>query len=194
MGIALFLGRMKKVHLLSYGSGGAHCSEKQCFFFGCLCPSSFIFISCHFSLVLNKRKYHVQLKLCYFSWHILYYLKSFCQVTLYLPSLSPEPFHLSVPSAPQIFLLLFLGSFRLLWPHLWSASQVFLVSINLDKLMSSAYFLFSSPPPALPIRTPVAMCCLCHIASELLLYTLSGNFYPWLNFTHMPVQLSEEHF
>lgn len=114
--------------------------------------------------------------LCYFSWHILYYLKSFCQVPSYLPSLSPEPFHLSVSSAPQIFLLLFLGSFRLLWPHLWSASQVFLVSINLDKLMSSAYFLFSSLHSALPIRTPVTMCCLCHIASNSC-FTLSLSIF-----------------
>lgn len=61
MGITLYLGRMKKAHLFSYGSGGA-CSEKQCFCFGCLYLSSFIFIWCHFSLVLNKRKYCVQLK------------------------------------------------------------------------------------------------------------------------------------
>lgn len=61
MGIALYLGRMKKTHLFSYGSGGA-CSGKQCYFFGGLYPSSFIFIWCHFSVVLNKRKWCVQLK------------------------------------------------------------------------------------------------------------------------------------
>lgn len=61
MDIVLYLGRMKKAHLFSHG-GGRACSEKQCFFFGCLYLSSFISIWCHFSLVLNKRKYCVQLK------------------------------------------------------------------------------------------------------------------------------------
>lgn len=51
----------------------------------------------------------------------------------------------------------------------------------------------SSSPPALPTGTPVAVRCLGHIATELLLYTLVSDFYPWLNFTHMPVQFSEEH-
>lgn len=132
--------------------------------------------------------------LCYFSWHVLYYPKTYCQVSSYLPSLSPKPFHLSVSSTPQIFLLLFLYSFRLFWPNLWSASQAFLVSINPGKLMSSAYFIFSFPPPALPTGTSVTTCCLCHIASELLLYALLDSLCPWPNFAHMPVQFSEEHF
>lgn len=39
----------------------------------------------------------------------------------------------------------------------------------------------SSFPPALPTGTPVAVLCLGHIATELLLYTLVSDFYPWLN-------------
>lgn len=119
MGIALFLGRMKRVHLLSYGSGGAHCSEKQCFFFWCLYPSSFIFISCHFSLVLNKRKYHVQLKfsvLLQLTYSILsqvilsgYFIST---ITLTWAFSSFSPFHFSN---------LFIALFRLLQTTLTSS-------------------------------------------------------------------------
>lgn len=194
MDMARYTGRMTKTHLLSYGNWGVRCSEKAAFLFGMLIAIVFHFCLMSLRSQIKRNNVFRWNSLGYFSWHVLYYLKSFRQIPSYLPSLSHESLHLSVSSAPQIFLLLFLYPFRLFWPHLWSASQVFLVSINLGKLMSSAYFLFLSPPPALPTRTPVAVSCLRHIASQLLLYTLVGNFYPWPNFTHVPVQFSEEHF
>lgn len=49
-------------------------------------------------------------------------------------------------------------------------------------------------PPALPISTSVAICCLCLIEIALLFYTIIGNFYPGQDFTHIAIYLSEEHF
>lgn len=166
--------------------------KKQHFFLGYLYQLSFISVWCHFALTLKKwNNVFSWNSLCCFSWQVLYYLKSSCQVPSYLPSLSPNPFHLSVSAAPQIFLLLFLYSFRLFWPHVWSASQVFLLSIHLGKWMSSAYFLL------LPSCSAHWDTCSCELPWPYCNWTLALYSCQWFlsmtEFTHTPVQFSEEH-
>lgn len=192
MDMALYTGRMKKRNYSVMAIEVCFALRKQHFFLGYLYQLSFISVLCHFTLTLkNEIMYSAEI-LCVTSADMFYTISSH----------SVRFFHIYYHSHLTLFIFQSLLLLKSFYCSFYTASDYF----DLMSEVPHRFFYFqltwanwclqhvsSSLPAALPTGTPIAVCCLGHIASELLLYTLVSDFYPWLNFTHAPVQFSEEH-